>query len=177
MPACILVSQRNFRAASPLGGGATGLTVGLLNDSSPVGICRSGGWRNGSWRSRPKCFRQNGHHFHCGCARRLVRKARRSRHVHPRNCCGGTGRAARIVAYRMLLVTCTRGAMHVRIVSSMWGKMYGARCFLFPNSCQSFILLLLLSLLPSFFPLIGFQCFSGFLCASFRCPSIRPPFL
>ena len=156
MPAHILFSWRNFRAASPHFGGATGLTLGLLNDSSPIGICISGRERNGSWRSRLKCFRQNGCHFHCGWARRCMRKARCSRWVHPRNCRGGTGRAARIVVYRTSLATCTRGAMHVRMVSSMRGKRYGARCSLFPSSCQSFIALLLLSVLPSFSSLIGF---------------------
>src|SRR6266850_7423518 len=161
MLACILFSWQNFRAASPLLGGATGLIMGLLTESSPIGICRSGGQRNGSWRSLLKCFRQNGRRFHCGWANRCTRKARHSSRVHPRNCCGGTGRAARIAAYRTSLVTCTRGAMHVRIVRSMRGKRYGARCSLFPSSCQSFISLLLLSVLPSFSPLIGFHHFGS----------------
>src|SRR6267142_6811414 len=42
MLACILVSRQFFRAASPLGGGATGLFMGSSNDASPSGICRSG---------------------------------------------------------------------------------------------------------------------------------------
>jgi len=142
MPACTLVSWRYFRAASPLGRGTTGLFMGSLNDASPIGICRSDCQRNGSWRSHLKCFRQNGHRFHCSWARRCARKARRSGQVHPRNYHGGTGRATRIAAYRMSLVTCTRGAMHERIMSNMQSKMYGTRCFLFPNSCLSFILLL-----------------------------------
>src|SRR6267142_6483195 len=161
MLAHILFSRRNFRAASPQLGGATGLFVGSSNDTSPTGICRSGGRRNGSWRSHLKCFRQNGRRFHCGWARRCARKARRSSCVHPRNCCGGTGRAARIVAYKTSLVIFTRGAMHVRIVRSLRGKRYGARCFLFPSPCQSFISLLLLSVLPSFSPLIGFHHFGS----------------
>src|SRR6267142_3385835 len=53
----------------------------------------------------------------------------------------------------------------------------GRSHFLFPRFCQSFILLLLLSFSSSFLPLIGFRCFSGFLCAGFRYSFIWPPFL
>ena len=89
-----------------------------------------------------------------------MRKGRRSSRVHPRNCRGGIGRAARIVAYKMSEVICAWGAMHERILSNMQGKRLGVRCSLFPSLCQSFISLLLLSVLSSSFPLIGFRHFN-----------------
>src|SRR6266850_5655280 len=171
MPACILVSRRFFRAASPLGGGATGLFMGSSNDASPSGICRSGCHRNGSCRSRLKCFRQNGRRFHCGWLRRCARKGRRSSRVHPRNCRGGTGRATRIAAYKMSEAICVWGAMHERILSNMRDRRWGAKCSSFPSFCQSFISLLLLSILSSSFPLIGFRRFSCFQ-ASFEYSSV-----
>ena len=121
---------------------------------SPVGIDSHTSRRNGSCRRSLKCFRQKGHLLHSGWDRRCARNARHSSCVHPRNCHGGTRRAARITAYSTLLATCTRGAMHksidMRIVGSAWVEMYGAWCFLFPSFPQSFILPLLPSLSSSF---------------------------